>query len=311
MTRTIELPDWMDGVDPSQIGFPFELDRSLYRKRTGIVYKKTESGPLELDAYWPAEGGPFPVVVMIHGGGWATGGRFQMGLTKWAGYLASGGLVVFSIDYRLAPRARYPEPFVDCLDAMDWTVEHASEFQGDPERLGLWGDSAGGHLALLVALTQTRPDFEGPRMRSESWRLRAVAALYPPTDLLRLHRSEERARRETTVVRNFLGVDPENAPELWREASPIEQIHPAAPPILVLQGTRDLLVPHRHTEEFVARLRSAGVPCEFHLLEGGLHGFDRVAAGPEAQRLVERTRDFLLEKLTAPSRETGDSRAGS
>ena len=97
---------WMGDIAASQLGFPFELDRSAYTKQTGLVYKQTDDGPLELDAYRPVGvDGPSPLVVMMHGGGWHRGGRYQMGLTRWAGYLASAGLCVVSIDYRLASRA--------------------------------------------------------------------------------------------------------------------------------------------------------------------------------------------------------------
>src|SRR5215470_461894 len=151
MTTTVEVPFWMGDVDPTRIGFPLPVERDAYRKQTAVPYKQTAHGPLLLDAYTPTVGTRHPLVVMIHGGAWTRGGRFEMGLTKWAGYLAGAGLAVVSIDYRLAPSTTYPDSFQDCLDAVDWAVEHAGELNADAERVGLWGDSAGGHLALLVA----------------------------------------------------------------------------------------------------------------------------------------------------------------
>ena len=160
---------WMGEVDPSQLGFPFALDRSRYEKETGIAYKETSTGPLHLDVYRPSSSKQAsPLVVMIHGGGWSRGGRFGMGLSKWAGYLASSGLTVASIDYRLAPKTSFPDSFEDCLDAIDWAVDHATSFGADASRFGLWGDSAGGHLVLLVATSQTHPDYTGPRMRTSA-----------------------------------------------------------------------------------------------------------------------------------------------
>src|SRR5262245_59803827 len=144
MADAVAIPFWMGDVDPSRIGFPLPVDRSAYRMTAGIAYKQTPGGPLLLDAYRPASGDRHPLVVMIHGGGWARGGRFEMGLTKWAGYLASGGMAVISIDYRLAPATTYPDSFQDCVDAIDWAVEHAAQLGADAERIGLWGDSAGG-----------------------------------------------------------------------------------------------------------------------------------------------------------------------
>jgi acetyl esterase/lipase len=294
----LAIPEWMGDVDPSQIGFPFAPDRSRYDKRVEIPYKTTPEGPLHLDLYRPRGTDAAPLVVMIHGGGWHQGGRFEMGLSRWAGWLASHGMAVASIDYRLAPATAYPDSFGDCLEAIDWCVERGDELGVDASRIALWGDSAGGHLSLLVATSQTRPDFAGPRLRSDAGALRAAVGWYPPTDLESLHRAESRASSGSGgTVRAFVGVDPEADPDRWRETSPLHQLHPAAPPTLVLQGTRDLLVPHAQAESFAARAAEVGADCELHIVDGGVHGFERVAPTDEARAKIERCRDFLLQHL--------------
>jgi acetyl esterase/lipase len=292
-----ELPAWMGDVDPGRIGFPFLVDKRRYTKRVGLVYKETGRGALELDAYCPRDVERPPLVVMIHGGSWHRGGRYEMGLTRWAGYLASAGLAVVSIDYRLAPETTYPDSFQDVVDAVDWCVEQAAELGADAERIGLWGDSAGGHLALLLASSQTRPDFSGPRLRSGAERLRAVVAWYPPTDLRDLHDLASRGVAGSGMVRGFLGSDPDEDPARWREASPLEQAHANAPPALLLQGTRDILVPHWHTERYAERLAELGASHELHIVDGGVHGFERVGPGDEAKALIERSRGFLRAQL--------------
>jgi acetyl esterase/lipase len=297
MADVTALPGWMGDVDPSQIGFPLPVDRNAYRKQSGIEYKRTPSGPLLLDAYRPASGDRHPLVVMIHGGGWARGGRFEMGLTKWAGYLASGGLAVVSIDYRLAPATTYPDSFQDCVDAVDWCVDHAAELGADPSRIGLWGDSAGGHLVLLLGTSQTDPSFTGPRLRCGGERLRAVVAFYGPTDLVALDEAERRGRGGVGMVRNFVGVDPDVDPARWREASPIEHVHAGLPPIFLLQGTRDFLVPHSQATSFAERLSTAGAPYRIEIVEDGVHGFDRVGPGDRARALIAETREFLQREL--------------
>ena len=299
MTTAIEVPFWMGDVDPTRIGFPLPVQRDAYGKRTGIAYKHTAHGPLLLDAYTPVSGTRHPLVVMIHGGGWARGGRFEMGLTKWAGYLASAGLAVLSIDYRLAPATTYPDSFHDCLDAVDWAVEHADELGADADRIGLWGDSAGAHLALLLATSQTHPHFGGPRLRSGAARLRAVAALYGPTDLLALHEAELRGKMGTRTVRTFVGADPDRDPARWREASPIEHVHAQLPPIFLLQGTRDFLVPHAQATRFAERLAAAGAPHRLEIIDGAVHGFDRVAPDQRALALIGEVREFLRRELNS------------
>lgn len=297
MSEAVAVPFWMGDVDPSQIGFPFAVDRGAYRKQAGIEYKRSAAGPLLLDAYRPADDARHPLVVMIHGGGWARGGRFAMGLTKWAAYLASGGLTVVSIDYRLAPATTYPDSFQDCLDGVDWAVEHAERLGADASRVGLWGDSAGGHLVLLLATSQTNPAFAGPRLRSGGARLGAAVAFYPPTDLLILNDAERRGRPDARTVRDFVGVDPETDPARWREASPIEHVHAGLPPILLLQGTRDFLVPDSQARRFAERLAAVGAPHRLEIVDGGVHGFDRVAPGERAKTLIADARDFLRSAL--------------
>ena len=302
MSQPLDVPGWLRDIDPDQLGFPLPVDSSRYHKDDDILYKQTPAGPLLLDAYRPADAGRCPLVVMIHGGGWARGGRSEMGLSKWAGYLASGGLSVVSIDYRLAPETSYPDSFQDCLDAVDWAVEHAADLGADAARIGLWGDSAGGHLALLIATSQTNPSFSGPRMRSDSAHLRAAATFYAPTNLLRLHRSVHRDDGWGSTVRDFVGIDPELDPQRWREASPSEHVHPQVPPLLLLHGKRDMYVPYKGTVAFAERLAAAGAPYELHLVEHGLHGFDRIAPGEEGKALIARTREFLCEYLSEQER---------
>ncbi|MFP8874285.1 MAG: alpha/beta hydrolase, partial [Myxococcota bacterium] len=218
-------------------------------------------------------------------------------LTRWAGYLASAGLCVVSIDYRLAPQTCYPDSFQDCLDAIDYVADHAAEFHLNADRLGLWGDSAGGHLVLLAATSQTRPEICGPRLRCGGDCLRGVVAWYPPTDLIALHEVERRAHDGPSMVSSFAGVEPSQDMARWEAISPIRQLHPATPPSLILQGTGDVLVPKDQATRYAARAEEVGAVVELHLVEGAPHGLDRVAPGAEARGLIERSRSFLLEQL--------------
>ena len=266
------------------------------------MYKRAAGGALELDAYVPTGGAPPPLVVMIHGGAWMGGGRFQMGLTKWAGYLASAGLGVVSIDYRLAPATSFPDSFQDCLDAVDWAVENAAALGVDASRIAVWGDSAGGHLALLLAFSQTHPSYSGPRMRCAPGALRAVAALYPPSDLRRLDEAERRGLGIGGAVSAFVGAEPEAQPARWQQASPVEWIHSSLPPVLLLHGTRDILVPASQSTRLAERLAAAGVAHRLEIVDEAPHGFDRVAPGERALRLIEDCRSFLREHLSAGDR---------
>ncbi len=139
----------------------------------GLVYGEVLGyRPLELDLYLPQAGGPVPVVVHVHGGGWRRGSRREPLPVLGAGFydtLAAEGFAVAAIDYRLSGEARFPAQLEDVRTAISWVRDHAASYGLDADREFLWGDSAGGHLALLAALTGAK--------------VRGVVAWFPVTDL--------------------------------------------------------------------------------------------------------------------------------
>ena len=116
-----------------------------------IVYKEVDGKKLRLTTFVPRGDGPFPAVLVVHGGAWRAGSRNQ--LTMYAKSLARRGFACFSIDYRLAPRHKSPAQIEDCRDAVRWIRQHAGEYRVDPGRIGAIGYSAGGHLVSLLATT--------------------------------------------------------------------------------------------------------------------------------------------------------------
>jgi len=232
--------------------------------RPDIEYGTAAGESLKLDAYVPEGAGPFPAVILVHGGGW-TGGDKSGGPRK--GYMApmhapleKAGFAWFSINYRLAPKHRYPACIEDVETAIRWVKAHAAEFHVDPKRIALSGESAGGHL---VALAAVRAD--------EGTRLAAVVPFYGRFDLVvglqsgaAMPGSAPALFGRTTADDAILAV--------MREASPSLRVKPGLPPFLLVHGTGDKTVPYEQSTLLLARLKDAGVPCELISIKDGPHG---------------------------------------
>jgi acetyl esterase/lipase len=218
--------------------------------------------PLELDLHLPPGPGPFPAVVYLHGGGWRRGSRRTTIPAVLCSTLASRGFAVAAADYRLSGEARFPAQLDDVRAAVAWVQSEV-----DCTRTFLWGESAGAHLALLTALDGGAVD--------------GVVAWYPPTDLLTLG-----GPRETEL----LGVAPKDDPDLARRASPLSFVRADAPPILLVHGDADDLVPATQSIRLASALRDAGAPVELDLVPGARHMW---AGAPDVGAIVERSVEFL------------------
>lgn len=228
-----------------------------------------------------------PAVVHFHGGGWRVGERSSLGpvcdgfgLTPFQ-VLSEAGFVVVSADYRLSGEARFPAQLHDAQAAVQWMRDHAGEYGVDPARIYAWGDSAGGHLASLVGLVPV----DG--QDSEAGSVAAVAAWYPPTDLVHMGeqalptavaRAGDPGSREELLVGAVLADNPDKA----AAASPISYVGPAAPPFLLIHGTADRFVPAAQSESLASELAKAGADVELLLIDGADHMWSTADGGSAA-----------------------------
>ncbi|GAB2861715.1 hypothetical protein GCM10022221_71740 [Actinocorallia aurea] len=239
----------------------------------GAVYDVPEGGrPLELDLWLPAEPtSAVPVIVFVHGGAWRGGLRADPGprFRSWRpgpfARLVRAGFAVACPDYRLSGEAVHPAQRDDLGRVLDWLHTRSAELGLDTSRIVLWGESAGGHLAALTALT--RPWTSGAE-------LSGCIAWYAPSDLTALAEDSGGGfdpASPGTFEALFLGAPPASAPDRAADASPALQVSSGAPAFLLLHGTADSLVPYPQSERLTAALTAAGVPVEFHPVPGADH----------------------------------------
>jgi acetyl esterase/lipase len=271
------------------------------RIRLGAAYAAIPGiRPLELDLYLPAAR-PAPVVVFLHGGGWRVGSRRSGGPAFPGGALfeaaARAGLAVASVDYRLSAEAVWPAQLHDVKAAVRWLRSRSGELGIDPDRVAVWGESAGGHLAALLGLTNGDEALEGDvGVTGPSSAVTAVAAWYPPTDLPGMAADLGTDPLDaTTREAQLLGGAVPSVPDAAAQASPVTRVTPDAPPFLLLHGADDSMVPCVQSERLHAALVEAGVEAELVLYPGADHMW--LGAPEAAQSALDHTIDVLRRRL--------------
>lgn len=238
----------------------------------GLDYADRTSGDLLLDLYRPQTPNPLPVVIWLHGGGWFTGDRTLC--PDLAQRAAATGLAYASIEYRLSGQATFPAALHDVRAAIRYLRNNAGQLGVEANSIGLWGASAGGHLALLTALTGHVPHLPGEPESPGEPGVQAVAESYAPTDLtVRVNGDQAPADDPATPEARLLGTAPTQDVELARRASPLHQVHGMCPPVQISHGTGDTLITHRQAETMHDALAAAGVDSELYLVEDYRHGF--------------------------------------
>jgi len=241
-----------------------------------VPYTQPPRRACRLDVYRPAgaAGEPRPAIINVHGGGWMLGSRHEQGVPLLS-HLAANGWVGFNIDYRLSPRATWPDLIVDVKRAIAWVRQHAAEYGADPNFIAITGGSAGGHLSALAALSANDPAFQ-PGFEDADTSVAAAVPFYGIYDFLDLDR-ENIPIVGHVLERLVFKARRRDDPERFRQASPLYRVHPDAPPTLVIHGEKDSLVPVRGARRLVDALRATSrSPVLYLELAGAQHAFDIV-----------------------------------
>jgi acetyl esterase/lipase len=282
-----------------------------------IVYAKYGSREMRLDLFRPKDRGraPLPTVLVVHGGGWLAGDRSRF--RPLAQALALRGYVTAAVEYRLGGEAKFPAAVHDCHAAVRWLRANAKEQGIDPERIAAVGGSAGGHLVGLVAAAPDLPELQGDGGNPEQpSRLQAAVIMAGPLDLT-TGRVAERSRKDPTQsnTNRWLGKTIDEAPELYRLASPQTHLSASTPPILFLHGEFD------HPElnaSARSRLGELGVRTDVLVYAAGKHGcwnqhpwFELMVDDIDAFLTAALKRDLQLQWLPKIAADWGEIRCGA
>jgi acetyl esterase/lipase len=295
-THASEEPRTVPLVVPELLK-PLTLPTVRFEER---VFATHGDQKLTLDIYHPAYvHAPLPGVIVVHGGAWQSGDNDEFVALN--GYLAGRDYVVAAIDYRLAPRWRFPAARDDVLSAIGYLKVYAPEFGLDPTRLALMGRSAGGQLALLAAYTAGEPAIRG------------VISVYGPTDLRFAYDHPSAAGLIDTreVLETYLGGPPASAADAYFAASPVNFVTATSPPTLLIHGMRDGMVSPDESVRLEEKLRQSAVRHLFVRMPWATHACDKSFGGPCGQIAtysIERFLDGVMAAPPADNRRPGSDR---
>jgi alpha-L-fucosidase 2 len=226
-----------------------------------VEYGQAGDEKFLLDISQPPGEGPFPVAIYVHGGGWTGGDKANPDDAPVMDLLTEAGFAWFSINYRLAPKHRWPACINDVQTAIRWVKVNAPRYQGNPARIALIGYSAGGHLACFAATVV-----------DDSVRVQAVVGFAPLTDFVQ--ELPKRGNILGRAQRGLLNRPQELTPEslgMLKALSPVNHLRPGLPPFLLLHGDKDQSVPYEQSLAFQAKLRANDVRCDLITLPGAPH----------------------------------------
>jgi acetyl esterase/lipase len=231
-----------------------------------VVFGTGGGRELRCNIYRPPDQRPnAPAVLLVHGGGWAQGDRSQ--LHGYGILLGRVGYLCVACEYRRSGESKWPAQIHDVKAALRWMRANAGELGIDPEKIAVSGNSAGGHLALIVGGTPNLPEFEGEGGNaSVSTDVAAVIAFYAPAALSRV------AGDPDGTLKALMGEHPTT--EAMRGVSPVSHVSASFPPTMLIHGTKDELVPTEASLRMYRDLSAAGVDTELHIFAGEPHGFD-------------------------------------
>jgi len=262
-----------------------------------ITYCKVGSRELRMDAYLPKNRStsPLPALIYIHGGAWITGDKDEGPIEQDLSELLTRGYAVFSINYRLGPTNQFPSQVEDCKCAVRSLRANATKYSIDARRIGVWGSSAGGHLAAFLGTTNGISQLEGyGGYPEESSAVQAVATYFGPADL-------------TTSDWGFIDklgfLVVFGTSKNWGKASPITYVSRGDAPFYVIGGDRDDRVDVRQQQMMHAKLQAAGVPSELLIIKNCDHEFAPKGGllNPSRSEVTKRLADFFDRNIRVVS----------
>lgn len=243
-----------------------------------VVYAQVGDKKLLLDVYVPNKTSDpsekLPLIVWVHGGAWRAGNKRYCKAIPYT----EKGYVAASISYRLSQEAIFPAQINDCKAAIRFLRANADKYRIDPERIGVWGSSAGGHLVALLGTSGDVKELEGKGEHlDQSSRVQAVCDFFGPTDFLRMNiDAVPGAKLDHDAVDSpesqLIGAPIQDNPEKVARANPITYVTADDPPFLIVHGDKDPLVPWQQSKYLYDELKKVGLKAELRIVDGAKHG---------------------------------------
>jgi acetyl esterase/lipase len=254
-----------------------------------VEYARVGEHSLKLDAYVPKGKARVPLIVWVHGGAWRSGSRSNMPLTK----LVEEGYAAASVDYRLSTQAKFPAQIHDLKAAIRFLRGHGQQWALPTQKIVVAGDSAGGHLAALVGVSNGNAELEGEvgNDRAQSSNMQGIMTFYGGANLTTILKQSTPHGLSVRVpaLDLLLGGQPDDVPALARLASPVFHVDRNDPPLLLLHGDQDPQMPINQAHELCGAYNKVGAPVQFEVVYGAGHGG---AAFYDEERLAI-VKDFL------------------
>lgn len=292
-----------------------------FERKLGVVYKTVGKRKLALDVYYPETGTKksCPVIVYTHGGGWAAGSRFNAARGSFAPLfkeLTQKGFCIVSVDYRLTRKGgsvRMRDCVIDSKDAIRFLVKNSTRLSIDPERVFVFGDSAGGHIAQMLLLTPRESLSGDADLADIDYKIRAGLSWYGPCDFenQNLFNHDDRPEFKDRFGPRILGaadVTPEEKLRLYREMSPVTYLAKDSPPLLMIQGDKDTTIPVKHAHHMQKKAAEIGAPVRTLIVKHSGHNWRKVEAPIEPSRdeIIRTTVEFFVEHAERSQRGNGD-----
>lgn len=262
-----------------------------------VTYCIADGIDLKMDIYFPSAtwGKPRPATVYVHGGAWIGGDKRDGAGILEIPELLLRGYVVAAINYRLAPKYKFPAQIEDVKCAIRSLRANAATYRIDPDRIGVWGGSAGGHLVSLLGLTDRSAGFDVGQHLDQSSRVQAVVDYFGPSNLTDF---------QSGSLPQLLMVF--GSKEGLRKASPVTYITSDDPPFLIVQGELDTLVPPEQSQELYRKLTAAGLQATLVMVKNAGHGFRPVDGpiSPSRAEITKMTADFFDKHLQRKETQT-------
>jgi acetyl esterase/lipase len=280
---------------PSPVPTPTIAFKKFGATELDVTYCTPNGVSQKMDIYYPATGGPWPVLLYVHGGGWSRGDKAEG--VGWRS-MAERGFLVVSVNYRLASyESKFPAMIEDVKCAVRYLRAHAPEYNLDPNHIGAVGVSAGGHLVDLLGVADASAGWDTGEYNDQSSRVQAVVTIAGISDLTFTRGVYASPDSAAMMVYHAFDEMPGAASPKLLAASPVTYITPDDPPFLIIHGDLDNIVPVEQSQVLDEQLRRSGVPVKLVIIKNGTHSIDGENISPTAEEVANLITIFLEEHL--------------